>query len=906
MDSPDATLTTLYVATTGNDSNSGTSPQAPLRTIGRAVALAVSTYLPQGPVEVEVAGGTYAEQITINFSTPYSLTITGSQDPTNPTVVEPSALTLNLTEGNTGYFFDDNVGNTAAIIGIYNTRAAVVIQYLTISGASLSPPPGPWSGLAYINASGSASNNNVVQIQIPAILGQTSVHGIEVKSTSGTAAVTLTQNRLSDYPGHVAIALLSGGETSGILDAVVSGNRLIGNPTTQLAPVAQFGIVAAGVRQLTITENRISDFSSPWNVGGIWLDPLAPDAQCEVTYNSLFNNDNGIDVRGASGCLIAHNAILAGSAGIELGAQVTSTGTPVASSNNVIRANSIQGATTVATTLVTVNGTTTTPAVAQAPLDGVLVWDGQNNQMQGNHITEFVTLVYIGEDPAYLNNSATWPSGAMPSYDNSGNALHDNLLARLATPAAGSGITGWAVANLNNQASFVVDATNNWWGSGNGPEAASNTFNVGAQGLPVTNGVLYTPWLLFAPPLDAAALLGFSPVVNLSTGVGYPSIAAAVSQSLSGATLGLASGVFSEAVTIVQPGLGLAPLPGTERPAIVGPGTAGAATVSIVASGVSLVGLLVQNPAPAGTPGQAIAVQGTAGSPVADVTLEGLQVVGGESGILIGPYVQSANVTSCEVQHFWSVGISVGDYRVGGQETSATVLDTVVSAPLPFSGGQSGIRVVNGATATLRANAIAELGLPESEGPDVAGIVLEDVSGVVVEGNQIRDVAVGIAVFSRGRSPDASNWVMNGILVSQNRVSYSPMYPGAPFPERGLWLAALQANASVSLLVVGNQWFGENASALARGLEADTQGGSASAAGSQNQILGWGTGVALSGDQCVVDLSFNDLVGNLTQARSAASAPASLANNWWGAPVVPSNVSGALVLLPILLAPVDR
>ncbi|MCL6564680.1 MAG: right-handed parallel beta-helix repeat-containing protein, partial [Firmicutes bacterium] len=464
---------------------------------------------------------------------------------------------------------------------------------------------------------------------------------------------------------------------------------------------------AAGVRHLTITENRISDFSSPWNVGGIWLDPLAPDAQCEVTYNALFYNDNGIDVRGASGCLIAHNAILAGSTGIELGAQVTASGTPLPSSNNVIRANSIQGVTTVATTLATVNGTTTTPAVAQAPLDGILVWDGQDNQMTGNHITDFVTLVYIGEDPAYLNNSASWPSGAMPTYDNSGNALHENLLARLAAPAASSGISGWAVANLNNQVSFVVDATNNWWGSGNGPEVASNTFNVGAQGLPVTDGVLYTPWLLFAPPLDAAGLLGFSPVVNLSTGLGYPSIGAALSQSLSGAALGLASGVFSEAVTINQPGLSLSPLPGTERPTILGPGTAGAATVTIGASGVSLVGLVVQNPAAVGTAGQAILVQGSSGSPIADVTLEGLQVLGGETGILFGPYVDSATVSLCAVQHFWSVGISVGDYSLGGQATSATIADTVVSSPLPSSGGQSGIQVVNGATATLRNNLVA-------------------------------------------------------------------------------------------------------------------------------------------------------------------------------------------------------
>lgn len=494
--------TVLYVSTSGSDvSNSCNVQEAPCATIQHAVMDAEGL---SGAVVIEVGAGTYPEQVTIvppASSLMTSLTVMGQGDGDGSVVIQPTSLVQNLCEANTGYFFDDNSGSTAAIIGVQTgvgltsgscpvagsgNGAAVTLENLTVDGSALGglPPGGELEGIGFIDTSGAIRRDVVENIQQPSAAEQASVHGIEVKSTDVAESVSVAGNVIDNNFGHVGIDLMGG--APGSLSAQVSGNRIVGTPSTAVPTPpssGQFGVAAGGLSSLSISGNLIRDMQSTFSVGGIWLDSQAPNASCTVQDNTLLANDNGIDVHGAQGCVIERNDITAGSAGIELGPIFSqSFNFSAASPDNTIEHNVIQGTTTVATTLVYGGG----PAVAGVPVDGVLVWAGYGNTVDENSISGFVSDVYVGEDPVYLNNSASWPSGS-PNYgDNSGNVVHANDIVDLATPASGSGVTGYGVANLNNAVSFTLDATGNWWGCRSGPNTDSCTTTGGS--------VTYAPW----------------------------------------------------------------------------------------------------------------------------------------------------------------------------------------------------------------------------------------------------------------------------------------------------------------------------------------------------------------------------------------------------------------------------
>ena len=99
----------------------------------------------------------------------------------------------------------------------------------------------------------------------------------------------------------------------------------------------------------------------------------------------------------------------------------------------------------------------------------------------------------------------------------------------------------------NNTAAGILNATNNWWGSTNGPIHAGNTFNVATQGDEVSNSVDYVPWWNAAYPGGTS----FAPVVN-PTHSDYSSIQAAIdaTTTVNGDTINCAAGTYTEALTI--------------------------------------------------------------------------------------------------------------------------------------------------------------------------------------------------------------------------------------------------------------------------------------------------------------------------------------------------------------------
>lgn len=530
------TTTTLYVATNDtsstNSSNNCQTATSPCKTIQYAVNQAESD---TGSVTIQIGSGTYPEQVTIAPPSTSAMTSLILQGPTSgaAAVVEPTELVANVTEANTHHFADNNTGNTDAIIGVQtgssdtaagttpaSTPATVTVTDLTINGGAISgtsptstpdtstpnPFSAPWEGIALIDTSGAIMANTVESIQNPGVAnGDSSVLGIAIKSTNATTTVQVSGNTVANYGGAHAINLMAA--PPGALSANVTGNTLTGDPTTSTTPAAQFGIVAGGLASLSISSNTIRNFQSPYSAAGVWLDSQASGATCAVESNVIEGDDNAIALQGASGCSVLNNQITAGGAGISVGPSYGSSN--AASSNDVVESNLISGTNTVETVVsadYSTSPVSSTPSVAGQPVDGVVVWDGTGNTITNNAISGFVADVYVGEDPVYLNNAASWGATIPSPYSGyaTGATVHINQLGTPAT-ASGSGISSYGVACLHSNGDCTaspLDATANWWGSASGPGPVGP-----GSGSPVSAHVNYSSWCVnptCTPPPPAA------------------------------------------------------------------------------------------------------------------------------------------------------------------------------------------------------------------------------------------------------------------------------------------------------------------------------------------------------------------------------------------------------------------
>ncbi|MCK4224535.1 MAG: right-handed parallel beta-helix repeat-containing protein [candidate division Zixibacteria bacterium] len=105
----------------------------------------------------------------------------------------------------------------------------------------------------------------------------------------------------------------------------------------------------------------------------------------------------------------------------------------------------------------------------------------------------------------------------------------------------------WGIGFRSGQPwASVVDATDNWWGTINGPEHSGNTYNVGYQGSKAGDNVTYVPWWDAYPGGSS-----WGPVENPSASY-YSSIQAAVDAASSGHTITCAAGTYNEAETFLD------------------------------------------------------------------------------------------------------------------------------------------------------------------------------------------------------------------------------------------------------------------------------------------------------------------------------------------------------------------
>ncbi|HZY83519.1 MAG TPA: right-handed parallel beta-helix repeat-containing protein [Gemmataceae bacterium] len=378
---------------------------------------------------VQVDPGTYTEQVTINKS----LTVEGNG--AGAVIQAPGTLTSHL-------------GQTALVeIG---GGATVNMSALALEG------PGPSAGIYVVGgATANVTGTVIDKMRQNPLNGVQTGRGILVGSTgqSQVGHATITGCTITEYQKS---GIVTGGNGTTV---TVTGTTITGVGPTPL--IAQNGIgintgTTATISTNTISGNQFTGTNSGPNPttntqsAGILIDgsaPTFPGGVVTVSNNTVSGNDVGI--------------------------------------------NSISNSFTV-----TISGNT-----VQGNLEGLVLQEGtaavSNNNITGNNIgvaviafalDSFGTPVTTDAQATLVSNNININGNRVPAFPGGGISL---LIAPGATTTARATvnfnrIVGNEVA-LNNTTFTRVDATNNFWGSNDGPGGIDNMV-----GGPVT----FNPWLV--------------------------------------------------------------------------------------------------------------------------------------------------------------------------------------------------------------------------------------------------------------------------------------------------------------------------------------------------------------------------------------------------------------------------
>jgi hypothetical protein len=254
----------------------------PCATIGHAISVAPTT------ATIEVAGGTYPEQLTI---TNKNLTINGAGS--TRTIIDPATLQTDTNDPNT-------TSPQAVIVEFLNTGGGG-LSNLTVSGSGSGqsePSDGAcdqdFVGVEFANATGTLGSDAVTGIQEQqADFGCQQGLSVYVANNDGTAAVTMKTLAVTNYQKD-GIDCADSGTT-----CTISGSTVTGIGPTGLT--AQNGIeadagVTASIKGSTITGNS---YTSPdYTTNGMFYTGsgiLAYDTtNLTVSSNKVNNNDENI------------------------------------------------------------------------------------------------------------------------------------------------------------------------------------------------------------------------------------------------------------------------------------------------------------------------------------------------------------------------------------------------------------------------------------------------------------------------------------------------------------------------------------------------------------------------------------------------------------------------------------
>lgn len=155
---------------------------------------------------------------------------------------------------------------------------------------------------------------------------------------------------------------------------------------------------------------------------------------------------------------------------------------------------------------------------------GIYLDSAMHNKIRGNYVYENGTGIYLDYadyTPIKKNEiNSNWTGIEIyDSYDHNiaGNTIHGNDFgiyqggSSIGNEAHWNSIVGNSTAGIRNDdsdASYIIDAILNWWGSVDGPE---NPGNPGGDGDSVSDNVIYSPWLGIGTD-DEPGTVGWQPV----------------------------------------------------------------------------------------------------------------------------------------------------------------------------------------------------------------------------------------------------------------------------------------------------------------------------------------------------------------------------------------------------------
>jgi len=375
---------------------------------------------------------------------------------------------------------------------------------------------------------------------------------------------------------------------------------------------------------------------------------------------------------------------------------------------------------------------------------------------------------------------------------------------------------------LNGQTD-VVDAESNWWGSVNGPEHASNTFNVGAQGDKVSDNVDFVGWTTDG--------VSFAPVA-LDGDWAYSSIQAAIDAATSG-TVEAKPGTYTEDLVISKDDLELtatgATIKGVDTE-LWGSWPLGNPNIEIQADGVKIHGFAIESPdVPSGSYSSGVVLTGT------NIEIYGNTFLSkGDGGCVVIQTIRSNVIPTSDIS-----GLNIHDNEFGGTPNECYETEE----------GYVGLFINHTSTGT----GMVYVQDNDFTGKICQGVVTERSKVTIADNEIITDLApsaYGVGVIVQ----DWDNREQSDVSVSDNVIKGSGAGKGF---MRGMSFGTTTQNQH-DITVSGNEVTMNGTGIRVRS--------------------------ALSGTGVVINL--NNIRGNTTWGLDASLAsgavPLDAENNWWG------------------------
>ncbi len=451
---------------------------------------------------INVAAGIYDEQVVINKS----LILQGAGD---TTIVKPSSAGK-LTTVIDGIYWDTSTKQIAGIVVINTTGANVIIKDIKVDGSSIvSKPTGAdyVSGIFYRETSGTVDSVIVTDM----IIGSTGTavrgYGIYLSSATNIVNVEIKDSTITDYDKNGIQAC------GNKLTVNIHNNIITGRDSLPSGDEVQNGILIAYGTIASVNDNIISNMVyTPldwWTTGILFIDSGSSSANG----NTINNVQSGIIFQDGNGTA-AGNTIDGGTVGLlGLWAQYTKAGIWTVSfvGNNVNKAEDSIG--------------WPLPTLYQNGAIGIQSWESGASiiaTIENNQITSTIPTtadgIYIGDIPAgspagkinitiIKNNISNWEHGIHLISSVSDANITKNIIKNNIGTSSGIHIESAVDANkvdvnynkifsntnygIFNNNIGILNATNNWWGSCDGPSG------IGAgHGDSVSANVDYTPWIV--------------------------------------------------------------------------------------------------------------------------------------------------------------------------------------------------------------------------------------------------------------------------------------------------------------------------------------------------------------------------------------------------------------------------